>query len=200
MARTKKGKRLEADAQEQEYQVVPMAKLKEHPRNPRRGNEAAIDESIDVNGWYGACVVQRSTGFILAGNHRYRVAKKRGATRIPAILLAVDDQTALRILLADNKTADLGGYDEELLGYILEGLESLDGTGYAPALAEVAEQEENGGPPTADPNAGEVPDDQYTPQFAVIVVCESEEAQADVYADVLELDLPEGAEVRVTAV
>ena len=49
---------------------VPLASLKRHPDNPRRGDVKAIALSINKNGFYGAVIVQRSTRYILAGNHR----------------------------------------------------------------------------------------------------------------------------------
>ena len=180
---------------DQEYELVPVGKLREHPQNPRRGVVEVIDESIEANGWYGAVVAQRSTGYILAGNHRYRVAKKRGAKEIPTIWRDVDDDAAIRILLVDNKSADAGSYDEELLDELLSGLETLDGTGYGfdlddllPEAGEEGEEEGEG--------EGEVPDDQYTPQYAVIVVCADEAHQEKTYEELVGA----GHEVRVVAV
>lgn len=54
--------------------AFPIDQLVEHPDNPRRGDEAAIDDSMAVHGFYGAVVVQASTRRIIAGNHRTRVA------------------------------------------------------------------------------------------------------------------------------
>ncbi len=42
-----------------------------HPKNPRKGNVDLIIESIEENGFYGALIVQKSTGYILTGNHRF---------------------------------------------------------------------------------------------------------------------------------
>lgn len=112
---------------------VPVKKLKEHPRNPRRGDVERIKESIDENGFYGAVVAQKSTGFILAGNHRFKAAVASGAKTVPCHWVDVDDQAALKILLADNRTSDIAGYDEEALAQMLgELLDSgeLRGTGY----------------------------------------------------------------------
>src|SRR3954469_23661320 len=79
----------------QEYELVDIMfdkdPLKEHPDNPNRGDTEVIDESITVNGWHGAITAQKSTGYILAGNHRYRVAKQKGAKQIPVIWKDVDD-------------------------------------------------------------------------------------------------------------
>lgn len=181
---------------DQEYELVEVDRLKEHPQNPRRGVEDAIDESIEVNGWYGAVIAQKSTGYILAGNHRYRVAVRRGAESVPTIWRDVGDATALRILLADNRTADLGDYDEDLLTELLESLETLDGTGYGLSAVVDAEEanEAEGAPGEVPPD--EVPDDVYTPQFGVMVVCDDEAHQEKVYEA---LDA-QGYELRVVAV
>jgi hypothetical protein len=111
-----------------------------HPDNPRVGMLPAVVESIRKNGWHGALVVQRSTGFILAGNHRWMAGKSLGLKRVPIHYMDVDDQTARRILLADNRTSDLAYYNEpklqEQLALILADVpedkkdEALEGTGY----------------------------------------------------------------------
>lgn len=71
-------------------------------------------------------LVQRSTNRIIAGNHRSRVARRRGETTIPVIWLDVDDDQARRILLVDNRTGDLAGYDDAELARILGELAGTD--------------------------------------------------------------------------
>lgn len=117
----------------QEVKNVSVDDLTSHPKNPRRGNVESIKESIEFNGFYGVVIAQKSTGHILAGNHRWKAAKESGADEIPVIWLDVDDDHALRILLADNKTNDLAEYDEGLLNELLSDLaenSSLEGTGF----------------------------------------------------------------------
>lgn len=102
--------------------AVPLDELIEHPRNPRKGDDASVGESIDSNGFYGAIVVQRSTRHVLAGHTRRRALLKRGDTTGPVFWLDVDDETALRVLLADNRTAELAEWDDELLAATLRDL------------------------------------------------------------------------------
>lgn len=121
---------LELDAE-----LVDLAELTPHPDNPRQGDVGAICESIAANGWYGALVVQRSTGRIIVGNHRAVAAAQLGIERVPVVWLDVDDRTALRILLADNRTSDVADYDKAALADLLLGMAGddpalLDGTGY----------------------------------------------------------------------
>lgn len=188
---------------DQEYELVDVDAIEPHPENPNKGDLDAIGESIDENGWYGVCVVQRSTGYILAGSHRWKSAKARNAPRVPVIWKDVDDVVALRILLADNETARKAAVDKDQVGRILAQLGTVRGTGFrgleeleaddrAQAEAEAAEEAlpaDEGLP--YDPG-----DDVYEQQYGVIVVCESEQHQAEVYQQLKDLELT----VRVVAV
>ncbi len=113
--------------------AVPVDMLITHPRNPRQGNVEAITESIKANGFYGTIVAQGSTGHVLGGNHRLKAARELGMETVPVAWLDIDDDRALRILLADNRTADLAEYDDAALSALLQELaesDGLDGTGY----------------------------------------------------------------------
>lgn len=115
---------------EQAYETVKISALKKHPDNARRGNLRLIKESIEGNGFVGALIVQRSTGFILAGNHRFEAAKELGITDVPVIYVDVDDARARAIMLADNRTTDVATYDDRKLLELLESLPTLDGSTY----------------------------------------------------------------------
>ncbi len=108
-----------------------------HPDNANVGDVDVIAESIRVNGFYAPIIVQASTGFILAGNHRYQAAKKLGMEQVPVVYLDVDDAEAKRIMVADNRTTRLGHDDSELLTALLEDLGDTElglmGTGYSHA-------------------------------------------------------------------
>jgi ParB-like chromosome segregation protein Spo0J len=132
--------------------AVPLDQLTEHPANPRRGDVSVIGESITEHGFYGAVLVQTSTGRIIAGNHRTRAARERGEPTVPVLFVDVDDDEAARILLVDNRSADLATNDDralaDLLGQLEEQANKLVGTGYEPAdLAQLLALLE---PPTMD--------------------------------------------------
>ncbi|GHE84494.1 hypothetical protein GCM10014715_45700 [Streptomyces spiralis] len=115
--------------------AVPIDELAEYHRNPRSGDVDAIADSLRVNGQYKAIVVNRGThtgrpNEILAGNHTWAAAKQLGWEQIAATFVDVTDEDAARIVVVDNRTSDLAGYDSELLADILEELPDLDGTGY----------------------------------------------------------------------
>lgn len=118
---------------DQHYEVVPIDEVRPHPDNPRRGDVDRLAVSIDRNGFYGACVVQRSTGYILAGNHRWLAAKARGLIQVPAIFVDVDVDQARRIMVADNRMSDLATYDDDALSALLTEIAhdgGLIGTGF----------------------------------------------------------------------
>ncbi len=218
---------------DQEYEIVEIGGdfdvIREHPQNPNVGDDEVVDESIGVNGWYGVVTVQKSTGYILAGNTRYRVAMARGMKALPVTWKDVSDEEALRIMLADNQTARRANPDEEKISAILQGLPDLAGTGYESVLHPLERRIEegkeqlvdgqardltpaaatNGSDPggAADPDpvadgSGDdaVPDDQYTPQYAVIVVCSTEDDQRGVYELCKKTFGDKDFEVRLTAV
>lgn len=115
------------------HEMVSVDDLTTHPGNPRRGDLAAVKASIEVNGFYGTIVAQRSTGYVLAGNHRLMAARELGMSEVPVVWVDCDDTRARAILAADNRTSELGGFDSEALATLLEGLrieDALEGTGY----------------------------------------------------------------------
>lgn len=113
-------------------ETVAIDTLTPHPQNPRRGNIDAIAESIRTNGWWGVIVAQTSTRHVLAGNHRLQAARLAGLDTVPVHWLDVPDDVALRVLLADNRSGDQAGYDDdslaELLAAIRDETGTLDGT------------------------------------------------------------------------
>lgn len=116
--------------------MLPAGQLHPHPDNPNRGDVDAIGQSIEATGFWGACIVQASTMTILAGEHRWRAAQAHVAgDQVPCIVVDVDDDTARRILLADNAYAALGVMDEEALAGLLGALAVTDaalaGTAYS---------------------------------------------------------------------
>lgn len=112
-------------------QTLQTDKLVEYPNNARIGDVNALADSLTTNGQYRPIVVQKSTNYVLAGNHLLKAALKLGWTEIDAVIVDVDDIAAKKIVLSDNRTAELGGYNEEALAELLASLTDFDGTGYS---------------------------------------------------------------------
>jgi site-specific DNA-methyltransferase (adenine-specific) len=113
---------------------VPIADLELHPHNARQGDVGAIMQSLEAHGQFRPIVVQKSRMRVIAGNHTTQAAQLSGMKTISAVLLDVDDDQALRILLADNQTGDQATNDPSILADLLEGLIhsdfGLEGTGF----------------------------------------------------------------------
>lgn len=113
---------------------APIGALKIHPRNVNQGDFGAIQESVKTNGFYGVIVANKRTGHILAGNHRYAVAKQLGFERVPVAWVDVNQEEEVRILVADNRTTRLGADNESRLADLLAELAQTDvgltGTGF----------------------------------------------------------------------
>lgn len=109
---------------------VEISTLQPYDQNPRIGDISVIADSLKVNGQFKPIVVQRSSHKILAGNHTFMAARKLGWDEIAVVWVDVDDDEARRIVLADNRTSDFGGYDEDILASLLDGIETPEGTGY----------------------------------------------------------------------
>lgn len=112
-------------------ELVEINKLKPYDKNPRKGNIKAIADSLTVNKQYRPIVVQKKTKKILAGNHTWQAAKALGWSKISVVFVDVNDEEAKRIVLADNRTTDLAGYDDKILAELLKSLDSPEGTGYS---------------------------------------------------------------------
>ncbi|QPE04121.1 ParB N-terminal domain-containing protein [Microbacterium schleiferi] len=116
--------------------TVPLADLTPYYKNPRRGNVEAIATSLQVRGQYKPLVVNAGTYTgrameILAGNHTYLAARTLSWEAIDVVTVDVPDEEAAQIVLADNRLADLGDYDDDLLRDVLGDAGDLTGTGYS---------------------------------------------------------------------
>lgn len=131
---------MKANIQTGNIQSMAISSLTAYPTNPRRGDIDAIALSLHAHGQYRPIVVQASTKFVLAGNHTLKAAKKLGWKKIKAVLVDVDEDTAKKIVLADNRLTDLAGYNEPLLKSLLQALPELEGTGFTPSEVEALDR------------------------------------------------------------
>lgn len=133
--------------------TIPIDDLHPHPDNPNRGDVEAIAASLDEFGQYRA-VVALPDGTILAGHHVVEAIRHRGGTEVRVDTIDTDPQTAKRIMLADNRIAELGdGLDPDQLLAVLESLDGdLVGTGYDDEFYEALQATLNPPDPVGDPD------------------------------------------------
>lgn len=149
-----------------DIELVPIDSIHPHPNNPRRGNVELIRESIRHNGFTAPLLVQLSRRRILAGEHRWRAAQAEDMPEVPVVWLDVDDDHAIRVLLADNKTADDAEYDPGSLAEVLElaaaANAELAGTGWSTVEYEALLNSAQGGRDSFRDDEAEAGDDEST--------------------------------------
>jgi len=97
---------------------IPIGSLVSLKDNPRRGDVDAIAASYKEFGQVKPIVViQNDDGkyTIIAGNHQFEAARRLGWDSIACTVFEGDANKAMAFSYADNRTSDLGGYDEDLL-------------------------------------------------------------------------------------
>jgi ParB-like chromosome segregation protein Spo0J len=129
---------------------VPVYDLKPHPDNPNRGDVNSIAESLEQFGQYRSIVATKDMT-VLAGHHVLQAAKNIGLKTIRVELVDATDSEAKRMMLADNRLADLGmGADLEQLLEVLQKLDGdLAGTGFDDEYIKMLEEQVSG-PPSLD--------------------------------------------------
>jgi hypothetical protein len=114
----------------------PVDDLKLLPGNPRKGDVEAVKRSYERFGQRKP-IVALPDGTVIAGNHQLLAARALGWEEIAVVTSDDDEQTAKAFALADNRTSDLGHYDNEALAELLADVavdpELLLATGYTDA-------------------------------------------------------------------
>ena len=150
-----------------------------HPKNPKAHNLAAIDASVERFGFVAPVVVNDLDGQIVAGHGRVEALRDRrqrgapppeglrvgprGEWLVPTVHgVGLTAEDALAYIVADNRTGELGGWDDSRLAEVLAELKQtasgLDGVGYSVAdlseLLEALDRPDHASP--ADPD--EIPE------------------------------------------
>ncbi len=108
--------------------LSPIESIIPYDRNPRNSDAAvdAVAESIKQFGFRQPIVVDQNN-VIIAGHARYFAAVRLGIDKVPVHVakdLTADQVRAYR--LADNKTAELAGWDNDLLAQEIMALTESD--------------------------------------------------------------------------
>ena len=98
--------------------MAPVGELRSLEGNPRQGDLDSVTASIDQFGFRYPIVVRG--GEVIAGNTRLRAAVALGYGEVPVVDADdLSDAEAAAFVLADNRTSDLGQYDDQLLADML---------------------------------------------------------------------------------
>lgn len=107
------------------FLATPVHGLRQLPGNPRVGDVDAVARSLSAFGQRKP-IVARHDGVVIAGNHTLQAAMKLGWTEIAVVRVDDDDATAHAYALADNRTAELGSYDNQLLADLIAEVRDAD--------------------------------------------------------------------------
>lgn len=109
-------------------EYLPLDSIKPYENNPRNNEDAVqyVANSLKKFGWKQPIVIDKD-GVIVAGHTRYAAAKQLGMKTAPCVI--ADDLTEEECRgyrLADNKTAEMAGWNFPLLDIELAEIETLD--------------------------------------------------------------------------
>jgi len=105
--------------------AVDVTRLSLLPGNPRVGDVDAVAASLAAFGQRKPIVARRD-GTVVAGNHTLQAAQYLGWSEIAVVWVDDDDTTAAAFALADNRTAELGSYDDQALAALIAEVQAAD--------------------------------------------------------------------------
>lgn len=104
-------------------EMVALEQLTELRGNPRRGNVDSVVRSYRQFGQRKPIVARHlpdGRGEVIAGNHQLLAARELGWSEMAVVWFDGTDAQVRAFALADNRTSDLGTYDEAALTDLLE--------------------------------------------------------------------------------
>ncbi|HEX4399663.1 MAG TPA: ParB N-terminal domain-containing protein [Trebonia sp.] len=105
--------------------VMPLANLRPYPKNARRINAKAVDQtakSIKAFGWQQPIVADPDL-VIIAGHVRWQAARQLSETEVPVVVAAnLTPEQVKAFRIADNRTHDYTMWDYALLAAELDGI------------------------------------------------------------------------------
>lgn len=104
--------------------------IKPHPKNPRTHDERQIKKlrhSIKTHGFSkGSIVIQKSTGYILAGHGIVEALKAEGYNGADVVEADLEDGQAEAFLISDNHIASQSEWDNVSLQNLINELSAMD--------------------------------------------------------------------------
>lgn len=158
---------------------VDIDRLKAWDKNPRKNDGEPVDKvaaSIKRLG-FGAPIVARMNGEIIAGHTRWKASKKLGLKRVPVRFVDLDPADASLMALADNRLNEAAEWDVPLLGELLSehSFDDVEIAGWSQKDLENMASNVLGD--ASDIDGAEDDTSKLDGSFAVVVECEDEQEQ-----------------------
>jgi hypothetical protein len=153
--------------------AVPCASLVFDPANARTHggkNLDAIRGSLAVYGQRKPVVVNRRTGHVESGNGTLQAALSLGWSHLAAVFVDDDQATATGFSIADNRTAELAGWDDAVLGQLLCDINTGNDPQLDAMIADLARAE---GIVPAEEKPKEPDASTHEPEPNAVIVCPS---------------------------
>ena len=112
-----------------EFKRMDLDALVLDPQNARthnKKNQEAVRASISEFGQVEVLVVQKGSNIVIGGNCRLKEMRRLGHKEAWVAEVDVDDTKAKRLALALNRTGELAGWDDKVLGSLMADLEKAD--------------------------------------------------------------------------
>lgn len=127
-----------------DIKYLPINDIVPYDNNPRKNNKAVqyVANSIQEFGFKNPIIIDKDN-IIVCGHTRLRAAQQLGLEKVPCIMaddLSEEQINAFR--LADNKTAEVAEWDEDLLELELETIKDIDMTDFSFEIFEFGDQTE----------------------------------------------------------
>jgi len=159
--------------------AVPIGEFVLDPRNARKHDEqnvAAIAASLQRFGQRKPIVANRANKQIEAGNGTLLAAQTLGWSQLAVVWVEDDPAAATGFAVADNRTAELAAWDEEILADLLSETREELGDLYDELLLDEFDAAEDDDGQAAAETSQAVPD-----AFQVVVDCRDEADQKRLY-------------------
>jgi len=159
--------------------AVSIDRLKPDPKNARihdQANLRAITASLREFGQLKPVVANRKTRIIEAGNAAFQAAKQLGWSQLAVVWVKHNAAAGRGFAIADNRTAELAGWDDALLAELLADIKNDTRDLYEQLLLDQLRRENE---EDQDDIAGQCED--VPESYEVMIECRDEAEQKRVY-------------------
>lgn len=137
-----------ASQQGRRTEYRPLRDLKTNPDNPKAHDLETINESVARFGYIESVVIDERTGYLISGHGRHKTLqamRARGDAPPDGVVVGPDgdwlvpvqlgwasrtDAEARAALIALNRTTELGGWVDDALFDLLDGMDDYTGVGF----------------------------------------------------------------------
>ncbi len=180
--------------------MLPIGYIKPYKNNPRKNDEAIsyVMDSLREFGWQQPLVIDTDS-VLIVGHTRLLAAKKLGYAEVPCVIadkLTPAQAKAYRIM--DNRSGEIATWDKELLFPELDDILSMDmsydmeffkfASYEVPSAADLVDDAPAPEPPKKKEKEKPkpAPEPNFTSQYGVIIMCENEDEQKNIFDSLTE--------------